>query len=143
MNSDIEQRLGNATYVQLADDNGDGAADTAVVDEARLGAEGEINSYLAFRFQVPIDLSLHADLVGVLKSMTLDLVEFRLRCRRPPVPQDAIRKRDSAVEWLRGVVNGSIGLPAAAAVSANPTRGIVAVKTGSERLLTRKEFSGF
>ena len=30
-NADIQTRLGNATYVQLSDDNGDGAADTAVV----------------------------------------------------------------------------------------------------------------
>ena len=56
-NEDIEQRLGSNAYVQLTDDDGDSVADVAVVDEARLGGEGEVDSYLARRFQVPIDLT--------------------------------------------------------------------------------------
>ena len=75
-NADIEERLGSDPYVQLTDDDGDGVADVGVVDEARLGAEGEIDSYLARRFQVPIDLTTHADLSGVLASFTLDLPDI-------------------------------------------------------------------
>ena len=84
-NADIEERLGSDTYVQLTDDDGDQVADVGVVDEARLGAEGEVNSYFARRYQVPIDLSVHGDLADLLASITLDLVEYRLRARRPPV----------------------------------------------------------
>ena len=56
-NSDIEKRLGAAAYVQLTDDEGTGSANQDRVDEARLGAEGEANSYLARRYAVPVDLS--------------------------------------------------------------------------------------
>ncbi len=141
-NSDIEQRLGGDAYVQLTDDDGDGIADVAVVDEARLGAEGEVNSYLASRFQVPIDLSTHPELAGVLASVTLDLVEHRLRGRRPPVPDAVTRKRDETAEWLKGIASGEIELPAAGTLSPNAARGPVAEISGSERVLSREELSG-
>jgi phage gp36-like protein len=141
-NSDIEDRLGSAAYVQLTDDDGDSVADAAVVDEARLAAEGELNSYLARRYHVPVDLTAHADLADVLKSFALDLVECRLRGRRPPVPPEALRRRAEAIEWLARVASGAIDLPSAARVAANDARGSLGVATGEARLLTRDELAG-
>ena len=141
-NADIEERLGSDAYVQLTDDDGDGQADVGVVDEARLGAEGEVNSYLARRYQVPIDLTTHTDLVDVLASFTLDLAEYRLRARRPPVPKDVVDKRAQAIEWLRRVADGSLELPSATQVATNTTRGTLGATTGEGRLLSREELSG-
>lgn len=140
-NTDLQERLGAAAYVQLADDDGDGQADVGVVDEARLGAEGEVNSFLARRFQVPIDLAVHADLADVLKSITLDLAEYRLRGRRPPVSADAVRRRDQASDWLARVADGRIELPSATSVAGNTARGTIASVSGEDRLLTRDELS--
>ena len=122
-NADIEERLGSATYVQLTDDDGNGSADIGVVDEARLGAEGEVNSYLAKRFQVPIDLGTHVELADLLASITLDLVEYRLRGRRPPVSDAAQRKRHESIEWLSKVAAGVIELPSSDSVAENAVRG--------------------
>jgi len=141
-NSDIEERLGAATYVQLADDDGDGLADVGVVDEARLGAEGEVNSFLARRFQTPIDLAVHADLADLLASVTLDLAEYRLRVRRPPVSDDARRRRDQTVEWLARVADGRVELPSASAIAGSTSRGTLGAASGEKRLLTRDELSG-
>ena len=141
-NADIEERLGSDAYVQLTDDDGDGNADVGVVDEARLGAEGEVNSYLARRYQVPIDLVAHSDLSDLLASITLDLVEYRLRARRPPVPEDARLRRDQAVDWLRRVADGRINLPSATEVASNATRGTLGAISGEDRLLSRDELSG-
>ena len=141
-NADIEERLGSDAYVQLTDDDGDGVADVGVVDEARLGTEGEVNSYLARRYQVPIDLSAHSDLADVLASFTLDLVEYRLRARRPPVSKDVLDMRAQAAEWLKRVADGSLQLPSAAPVAANTTGGTLGATTGEQRLLTRDELSG-
>lgn len=138
-NTDIQLRLGDATYVQLTDDDGNGSADTAVVDEARLAAEGQVNGILARRFQVPIDVSVHTELADVLKSVTLDVVEHRLRSRRPPVPDDARRLYEQAIAWLHGVAEGLIDLPAASEIATNVTRGPVAASRGEPRLLTRDE----
>ncbi len=141
-NTDIQERLGSAAYVQLTDDDGDNQADVGVVDEARLGAEGEVNSYLARRFQVPIDLTAHADLTNLLASITLDLAEYRLHARRPPIPEDTRRRHGEAVAWLIRVADGSIELPSATQVASNTTRGSLGATTGEDRLLTRDELSG-
>jgi phage gp36-like protein len=140
-NTDIQERLGNDTYVSLTDDNRDGAADVGVVDEARLAAEGEVNSFLARRYQVPIDLMLHADLADLLASITLDLVEYRLRSRRPPVPEDARRRHAQTLDWLTRVAEGRIDLPSATPLATSTARGSVAESFGENRLLTREELA--
>jgi len=141
-NADIQTRLGSTTYVQLADDDGDNIADVAVVDEVRLAAEAEVNSYLAPRYQVPVDLTAHVDLVDLLKSVTLDVAEYRLRLRRPPVSEDARRRFDQTIAWLSRIATGVVGLPAATSISANSALGTVATSIGEKRVLTHEELSG-
>ena len=75
-NADIQERLGNDTYIQLTDDDQDGSADVGVVDEARLAGEGEVNSYLARRYHVPIDLTKHADLADLLSCIGKPPINF-------------------------------------------------------------------
>jgi phage gp36-like protein len=140
-NTDIERRLGSAAYVQLTDDDGDGSADVGVVDEARLAAEGAVNSFLAKRYSVPVNLVAHSELADLLASVTLDLAEYRLRARRPPIPESAERLHNQAMGWLMEVAEGTIDLPAATPVASNVTRGTIAAVTGEARLLTRDELS--
>jgi phage gp36-like protein len=140
-NGDIEARLGTATYLQLADDDGNGVADAAVVDEARLAAEGEVNSYLAARYAVPVNVAVHAEVAGLLKSLTLDLAEYRLRSRRLPAPEDAVRRRRETIEWLERLAEGVVELPTLAPVSTNAARGKLAAASGAKRVLSRDELS--
>ncbi len=142
-NSDVELRLGTARYIQLTDDAGTGSANTDVVDEARQGAEGEVNSYLSARYSVPIDLVAHPGVAPVLKSFTLDLVEYRLHARRREVPTDVIGKRDAALSWLQRVGRGETSLPSVAPISPNAAAGLRAATTGEDRMLSRDELSGF
>jgi phage gp36-like protein len=142
-NADIEERLGSRTYIQLTDDEGTGSADTDKVDEVRLGAEGEVDSYLARRYAVPIDVTAHAELAGVLKSMALDIAEFRLHCRRPPVPREVVDKRDAAVRWLDQVARNEISLPADSELPANEAQGIQGRAIGSPRILTDEELESW
>lgn len=142
-NGDIEERLGSATFIQLTDDDGNGVADTGVVDEARLAAEGEVNSYLARRYQVPIDASEHPELADLLASITLDLVEYRLRSRRPPIPKDAVDRHGKTLQWLKGVADGRIELPSAAPLAENAALGTLGEAMGEDRLLSREELSDY
>jgi phage gp36-like protein len=142
-NADIETRLGPALYVQLTDDSGAGVANEDVVNEARLAAEGEVDAYLAARYQVPIDIAVHPQVAGVLVGIALDLAEYRLRARRPPIPADAGAKHGAAIEWLRRVARGEVELPAAEALASNPATAPHVLTTGEKRVLTREELSGF
>ncbi|NUQ48213.1 MAG: DUF1320 domain-containing protein, partial [Phycisphaerae bacterium] len=94
---DIKARLGPAAYVQLTDDEGTGVENLERLAEARLGAIGEADSYLAGRYAVPVDLTAHPELAAVLRSFVLDLAAYRLHQRRPPVPPDVVRRHDEAV----------------------------------------------
>lgn len=137
-NEDIEARLGTLAYVQLTDDAGTGSADTDKVDEARLGAEGEVNSYLARRYAVPLSLSGESELAAVLKSVVLDLVSYRLHGRRPPIPADVVRRRAEAVAWLAQAASGLIELPLVNAPPGATAQGIVGRAEGPARLMTRE-----
>ncbi len=136
-NAEIEARLGSSAYVQLTDDAGNGTADLAKVEEARLGAEGEANSYLATRYAVPIDLTGEPQLAAVLRSFVLDLVAYRLHGRRPPVPADVVRRREEAITWLGRVASGLVQLPAESAPRTNSSRGAVVRIEGPRRFMTR------
>lgn len=140
-NADIEARLGSIAYVQLTDDAGTGSADEAKVDEARLAAEGEVNSYLARRHAVPVNLTMHPELSGVLRGIVLDLVEYRLHGRRPPVPADVIRGRDDAVRWLQQVAEGRAVLPSIREVREDAAVGLTGRACGRDRFMTSDELA--
>lgn len=131
-NAEIERRLGSTAYVQLTDDAGTGIADTTLVDEARLAAEGEVNSYLARRVGVPVDLSRFASSADAIRSAAIDLAVYRLHLRRPPVPADIVRRRREAVAWLESVANGSVMLESVANTIA--ADGMI---SGPSRVMTR------
>lgn len=137
-NDDIQSRIGLAAYIQLTDDAGTGSADASKVDEARLGAEGEANSYLAARYAVPVDLTGEPQVQAALRSFVLDIAAYRLHTRRPPVPEDIIRRRDDAVTWLARVASGLVQLPAASAPTENSALGILGRAAGPARLMTRE-----
>jgi phage gp36-like protein len=142
-NGDVQLRLGATRYVQLADDAGTGSADESVVDEARLGAEGEVDSYLSQRFAVPIDLATHPAAAGVLKSVSLDLAEYRLFARRRDVPDDVMVRRGLAVDWLTRVSRGEAMIPSVTPIDANAATGVRARASGESRLLSRDELSDY
>ncbi len=136
-NADIEERLGTTACVQLTDDAGTGSADLDRVNEARLAAEGEADSYLARRIAVPVDLARRPELAAVLRGVVLDLVSYRLHGRRPPVPPDVARRRDEAVRWLERVARGDVLLPAMAEPPPNPAAGLAGAAVGAPRTMTR------
>ncbi len=138
-NADIEKRLGTALYVQLTDDEGTGSADEERVTEARLAAEGTVDSRLGRRYAVPVDTSQDVALAALLKSVAVDLVEYRLHARRPPVPADIERKHQAAIEWLVQVAAGLAVLPTASGLPANAAEGPRAAACGPPRVLSREE----
>lgn len=140
-NADIEQRLGSAAYVQLSDDEATGSASEARVSEAREAAEGEVDSYLARRYAVPVDVSLHPELAAILRSVALDLAEYRLHARRPPIPPDITNKRENSIRWLAAIAAGTVLLGAASELPAGNTEGLRCQAMGPGRVLCRSEMA--
>jgi phage gp36-like protein len=136
-NSDIEERLGTAAYIQLTDDTGTGSADLDKIEEARAGAEAEANSYFASRYKVPIDATGEPQVLAAIKCVVLDLIAYRLHGRRPPIPPDITRRRSEAIAWLAQVGLGVVHLPSAIPLAENSAGGLVIEVSGPARLMTR------
>lgn len=136
-NADIAARIGAALYVELTDDAGTGAADEAKVTEARQASLAEVDSYLARRYQTPIDLSGEPEVSAVLKAVSLNLAIHRLHGRKPPVPDDVSSARLDAISWLQRVAAAEAELPARAPVQESVVRGILGETSGPVRTMTR------
>ena len=81
--SDIETRIGPADLVALADHDGDGSADSAVVQGAITSAQALIDSYLSVRYAVPV-----APVPDALKTRAVSLAVYFLRLGRDSVTDD-------------------------------------------------------
>lgn len=99
--SDIEKQLPQAELVQLTDDDADGSPDTGVVDEAIAEADAEIDSYLARRYEVPLD-----PVPVLVKKLSVDLAIWNLYSRRSV--DEPIRKEryQAAVKLLQAIADG-------------------------------------
>jgi phage gp36-like protein len=133
---DLDTRLGHDALVQLTDDAHTGEVNLAVVEETVDGAEGEVHSHLARRYPVPLDGTACTEAVGLLRTIVLDLVEYRLHARRPPVPAEVSAKRARATAWLQDVAAGRVILPIA-------REGFRAAIAGDTRVLSREEMEDF
>ncbi len=136
---DVEERLGSSAYVELTDDSGSGQADLDKVNEAIGGAEGEVDSYLGRRYAVPVQIAGFPMIAALLKTIVLDLVEYRLRGRRSVVSAGVERRRREAVEWLARVAAGEVVLPAATPLPETEALGLLGRAVGEPRQRTRRE----
>ncbi len=134
---DLETRLGAEDLAALADYDGDGAADQAVVQQAVESAEAIIDSYLGIRFAVPV-LDEEGRAPAVLKTRAVNLAVYFLRLARDSVTEDARAQHEADVEWLRLVASGKGGLGVEPAPAESP--GATEVRHRSEsRLFGRDE----
>jgi len=142
INQDVIDRLGTALAAQLTTPASSTVPDQNQITIAREGAEGLINSYLARRYATPVDITLDAGAAALLKAATIDVAEFRLRERRPPVPDDVTQRFDRTVEWLREIAEGKANMPSAVELPGPTSEGPVGQAQGDPRVFTRDQLKG-
>jgi phage gp36-like protein len=135
--ADLQERLGDTVYVQLTDDAGAGVADEGKALEALQAAAGKMDGYLARRYAVPVDTAGEEALAGLLKSLMLDLAEYRLHARRWPAPEIIKEKREAAIHWLVKAGEGEVRLPCNKEIPANDGD-VGAQVSGNARVLSRE-----
>jgi len=99
-------RFGEEELLQLADRDGDGVIDTAVVDQAITDADAEIDGYLgAGGYTVPLDPA-----PTVIASLSADITRYRLHDDLAP---PAVRTRyEDARRMLEAIAAGRVSLGA-------------------------------
>lgn len=102
---DLIDQLGEAPLLQVADDDGDGELDAAVVDAAIAMAEGVVDSYLQSKVSVPLDPVPEA-----VKGATVDIAIWRLFSRRgydeDSADKGIVLRWKAAMAWLQDVATG-------------------------------------
>ena len=107
--ADIERRITSDDLVRLADHDGDGLADAAVVTQAIEDAQGVIDSYLGVVYAVPIP----APIPDVLRQYCVTMAVYFLCKGRRALTPETIDNYDKAIAWLKAVVAGTatLGIP--------------------------------
>jgi phage gp36-like protein len=103
--SDVETRIGADRLAALADHDGDGSADQAVVDRAIEDAGGLIDSYLAARYEVPV-----SPVPERLRSCAVSLAVYFLALGRDSVTPDVRTSYRSELRWLEDAASGRASL---------------------------------
>jgi len=106
--TDLEERVGAAELIALADLDEDGAADTAAIADAIADADAHINSYLAVLFVVPI-----VPVPDVLVKRSTTLAIYFLQLRQNSVTEDMRKEYENITQWLKDVLAGKATLDAA------------------------------
>lgn len=132
-------------YDQLTDRVGGATAVDAVASEAIEQAEACVDSYLAGKYQVPIDTT-NTRVAALLRGLTLKLVVFNLAVTCPNMGDvlDRIEKmHDDAMSYLKGVAKGTITIPALTPLAAPTADGPAAIVGGSPRIFDDCNRSAF
>lgn len=92
---------GAKRLVKLADYDGDGAADSGVVDDAIAEGDAMIDSYVQKRFSVPV-----SPIPNALKFMSARMARYYLEQRKGMLTDKAIQAYDNDLRTLRDVSEG-------------------------------------
>lgn len=97
------ERYGAEELIQLTDRVGVGLIDEAVLAQALDDATAEIDSHLAFRYQLPL-----AVVPAALVRIACEIARYQLHA---DAPREAVKDRyDNALRFLRSVAKGEIRL---------------------------------
>jgi phage gp36-like protein len=125
-----------ANALVVADHNRDGIVDSAAVARALTSASGEIDTYLAARYSLPL-----AEVPEFLVQLAVDIGLYRLALSSDVQSEEHRKRYDDALGHLRRIAEGKAALvftatPATGDIDVSGAQPIVS--GGPEKLFTRE-----
>ncbi len=134
--ADLNARAGEPEILQIADRDGDGAADPEVIEAAVAAAGVEIDTRLGGRYALPLD-----PVPAIVKSWAVSIARYVLHRDGPP--DHVVRDQRDAISGLKEAQAGNLVLPSTTgAQPAAPTTGGMGVG-GDRPMFTDHRLSGF
>jgi phage gp36-like protein len=128
--ADIIDLHGTELLDLLADKTGDGVRDAAAIARALDDAGSLIDGYLSQRYTLPLP-----QVPALLKTICIDIALYRLASNPALLSDDARRRYDDALRFLRDIGAGkaALGLPAVNDGAASEADGaqIVLIESGA------------
>lgn len=134
------------TYEQVTDRINATTVNATAGQEALEAAEVTIDSYLAFKFAVPIDVAANARVATLLKSLTVRIAAFQLFASSPFMEDviDRIEKLyDDCLRFLKGIKDGTTTLPGVSPLAPAAVDGPQVIPGGNCRVFTEDTLSSF
>jgi phage gp36-like protein len=103
--ADLQNHVGAAKLVELADLDADGSADTAVLTDAIAAADEFINSYAQRRYAVPF-----ATAPPIVKRYSVEEAIYRLLLGRNAVTDQDAARREERIAWLEDLSKGIVSV---------------------------------
>lgn len=97
--------LYGADALVVADRNGDGAIEHASVARSLASAKGEIDTYLAARYSLPL-----TEVPEYLKQLCVDVAIYRLALPADVLTEEIRRRYDDAIAALKRIAKGEAAL---------------------------------
>lgn len=102
---EMEDYFGEEEVLISSDRDGDGSADTDVIDTALANASREIDSYLGVRYDLP--LSEDAE---VLRDKCLDIAMYKMSIGAGSMTSNKKERYEDATSWLEKLSKGTVTL---------------------------------
>ena len=129
----LNLQFGEEEVLRSSDRDADGVADVGVVDRAIADADGEIDSYLGTKYEVPLN---PAPPIVVTASSTIAM--YRMSYDAGTLTDEKRRRYEDLIRWLRDVASGKAVLD-----GGNGTKSSGGVRYFSEpREYTRSKLGG-
>ena len=137
---DLAAAFGTAQLLLLADRDGDGLLDAAVIARAIADACEIVDLHVRGRYAVPL-----APVDGVVTGIVCDLARTRLYGNATEVPDSVAAADKAARDLLKLIAAGTVALSAAAAPAGAPASGgdQLAETTGPGATFTLDRLRGF
>ena len=105
--SDLDAWIDNDRLIRLTDDNGQGMANTVIMQAVLDSASAKMDGLLGGRYELPFA----APVPAILKSICVDIGGYYLHIRREEAPGTYWQKQyDDAIAFLTSVAAGDVGL---------------------------------
>lgn len=120
--ADIEKALESRRLIELTDDEGLDVVNQGRIDEAIGTAQGEVDGYLAERYQVPV-----SPVPALIRAATVDLAIYNLYSRKmdDEMPETRQKRYEAAIRRLEKIAAGKIGLGIATPPEESQAEGMI------------------
>lgn len=132
--TDMTERIGEQTLIQLSDLESSGVVDESRVEAAIADGDGLIDSYISQRYALPLPGAS-----PLLTGISCDLAVHRLH--RHGAPEEVRRMKEAAIELLERIAKGEVRLDIGGAEP--PTVGGGGEFEGPDRVFNRDTMEGF
>jgi len=103
--SDLKKQLSEDLLIKLTDDHELGIVDQPTIDDAIAGADAEIDSYLAGRYNVPL-----SPVPVLVRRSSVDIAIYNLYSRRMGAPEDRVERYNNTTRLLKAISDGKATL---------------------------------